>query len=51
LLPGSLRYTARAYRALAAAAAHHNRRAWARARVQVRAGERIVAAQVAGARR
>ena len=51
LLPATLRLTARAYRGLALAAAHHDRHAWARARIHVMADEQVVAAQVAGARR
>jgi hypothetical protein len=50
-LPSALRHTARAYRALALAAAHHDRHAWARARSRVTAAERVVAARVAAARR
>ena len=49
-LPGAFRDAARAYRALALAAAHHDRRAWRRASARVRAAEKTVAARVNAAR-
>jgi hypothetical protein len=50
-LPAALRGAARSYHGLALAAAHHDRRGWARARARVTAAERTVAARVAAARR
>jgi hypothetical protein len=49
-LPAAFRNAARAYRALALAAAHHDRRAWRRASARVRAAEKTVAARVNAAR-
>jgi hypothetical protein len=45
-LPDAFRDAARAYRGLALAAAHHDKRAWTRARARVTAAEKVVAARV-----
>ena len=50
-LPARLRAAGGAYRALSVAAAHHDRRGWARARARVGAAERAVAALIDAARR
>jgi hypothetical protein len=45
-LPGAFRDAARAYRALAVAATHHDTRGWTRAVARVRAAEQVAAARV-----
>jgi hypothetical protein len=45
-LPGAFRDAARAYRALAVAATHHDKPAWTRASARVRDAEKVVAARV-----
>jgi hypothetical protein len=45
-LPAAFRDAARAYRALALAAAHHDKRAWTRASARVTVAEKVVATRV-----